>query len=66
MSKTLEQLAEHFCEMYDFRRDLLDEPGYLDEMVHDAKGEEATAINNCGLKAQLEYLLGMESCSPLH
>lgn len=29
----------------------------LDELVHDAKGAEAAAINNAGLDDQLEYLL---------
>lgn len=30
----------------------------LDEAVHDAKGEEAAAINNGGRDAQLAYLRG--------
>jgi len=29
----------------------------LDEQVHDAKGSEASRINNQGLDAQLDYLL---------
>lgn len=29
----------------------------LDEVVHDAKGNEAAAINNGGLEAQIHYLL---------
>jgi hypothetical protein len=28
----------------------------LDELVHDLKAEEATSINNSGLRCQLEYL----------
>lgn len=28
----------------------------LDDMVHEAKGEEAAAINNQGREAQIEYL----------
>lgn len=30
----------------------------LDGLVHDAKGDEAAAINNAGVDAQLAYLLG--------
>jgi hypothetical protein len=30
----------------------------LDELVHDAKGDEAAAINNAGEAEQLTYLLG--------
>lgn len=30
----------------------------LDEIVYDAKGSEAAAINNEGLHAQVEYLIG--------
>jgi len=29
----------------------------LDDLVHDAKGNEAAAINNVGEEAQLAYLL---------
>jgi hypothetical protein len=43
--KELEALAEGFHEFL------------LDELVHDMKSEEATAINNRGSRAQLEYLL---------
>jgi hypothetical protein len=32
-------------------------PEQLDELVHDAKGSEAAAINNEGLDAQVEYLI---------
>jgi hypothetical protein len=32
-------------------------PEQLDELVHDAKGSEAAAINNEGLDAQVEYLV---------
>jgi len=32
--------------------------GELDEMVHDAKGHEASAINNEGDWSQLDYLVG--------
>lgn len=35
------------------------EAGDLDELVHDAKGEEAANINNGGIDAQLDYLLGI-------
>ena len=28
----------------------------LDDLVHEAKGEEAASINNEGLEAQIEYL----------
>lgn len=34
-----------------------DRTDLLDELVHDAKGEEAAAINNAGEAAQLAYLL---------
>ncbi len=30
---------------------------YLDDLVHDAKSQEASALNNEGLEPQLEYLL---------
>jgi hypothetical protein len=30
----------------------------LDDLVHDAKGEEAAAINNDGLNSQIAYLIG--------
>lgn len=30
----------------------------LDDLVHEAKGEEAASINNAGLEEQLEYLGG--------
>jgi hypothetical protein len=30
----------------------------LDEAVHDAKGREASDINNAGVSAQLMYLIG--------
>jgi hypothetical protein len=30
----------------------------LDELVHDAKADEAAAINNAGEQEQLAYLLG--------
>lgn len=30
----------------------------LDELVHDLKGEEATAVNNQGRDAQIAYILG--------
>jgi hypothetical protein len=32
----------------------------LDELVHQAKGEEAAEINNQGKEAQIAYLLGEE------
>ena len=51
MSK-ISELADSLREDYD--EDLVCE--VLDEMVHDAKGEEAAAINNDGLESQLEYL----------
>ena len=53
-------LRRLFCAEFDFADSRLDEEGYLDEMVHDSKSEEATNINNGGLRAQLLYLLGME------
>ena len=31
----------------------------LDDLVHDAKGEEAAEINNQGKEAQIDYLLGL-------
>lgn len=34
-----------------------DRTDLLDELVHDAKGDEAAAINNAGEQAQLAYLL---------
>ena len=34
----------------------IDHAGYLDDLVHDAKGEEAARINNGGLRDQLVYL----------
>jgi hypothetical protein len=33
---------------------------FLDGIVHDAKGEEAAAINNSGVAEQLSYILGVE------
>lgn len=30
----------------------------LDDYVHDLKSQEASAINNSGLEAQLEYIYG--------
>lgn len=33
----------------------------LDELVHDAKGNEAAEINNQGREAQISYLLGEAS-----
>jgi hypothetical protein len=33
------------------------EPVDLDEAVHEAKAEEASAVNNAGLEAQLDYLV---------
>lgn len=30
----------------------------LDDLVHDVKSREASAINNDGLKAQVDYLIG--------
>jgi hypothetical protein len=34
-----------------------DRTDLLDDLVHDAKGDEAAAINNAGEEAQLAYLL---------
>ena len=34
-----------------------DRTDLLDDLVHDAKGDEAAAINNAGEAAQLAYLL---------
>ena len=53
-------LRRLFCAEFDFADSRLDEEGYLDEMVHDLKSEEATNINDDGLRAQLLYLLGLE------
>jgi hypothetical protein len=36
----------------------------LDELVHDAKGDEAAAINNAGEQEQLAYLLGFDPTTP--
>jgi hypothetical protein len=33
----------------------------LDELVHDAKADEAADINNGGIESQLRYLLGEDS-----
>ncbi|AOQ24584.1 hypothetical protein MTAT_19270 [Moorella thermoacetica] len=30
---------------------------FLDDVVHELKSKEAAEINNCGLEAQLEYIL---------
>ena len=42
-------------EIVQFLRDRWDDTT-LDDLVHDAKSEEATEINNDGLDAQVEYL----------
>ena len=53
-------LRRTFCAEFVFAYSRLDEEAYLDEMVHDLKSEEATNINDDGLRAQLLYLLGLE------
>ena len=34
------------------------DPFYVDDAVHDEKADEASKINNRGIRAQLEYLAG--------
>jgi hypothetical protein len=34
----------------------IDHAGYLDDLVRDAKDDEAAAVNNAGLRDQLVYL----------
>ena len=54
--------AEKKLKRHDAPADILQmlecDGGELDEMVHDAKGHEASAINNEGYWSQLDYLVG--------
>lgn len=57
---TQEQAVEKFCKDYDFKKEDVLEDGLLDEMVHDAFSNAASNVNNAGLNAQLEELLGVK------
>ena len=40
----------------EFEGQFEDNPELLDELVHDLKGREGSAINNSGLDAQIDYI----------
>jgi RNA polymerase primary sigma factor len=58
LSPAAQRLADEIKEEYGVDEDRHAEvQEKLDDLVHDAKGEEATDINNGGVENQLRYLL---------
>lgn len=49
------QPERELCDLANKAHDVL-EPEDLDGLVHDAKSEEATSINNSGVEGQIDYL----------
>ena len=60
---TKEKVVDEIVSELYARLDSNQDTDWVDDMVHECKGSEASAINNSGFQDQVEYLLE-SGCTP--